>query len=56
MLGNPEAVKLLGPRGEKRALTYGNIETPGDAAAAAAAADGHAQAAEVEVKKQKVTV
>jgi hypothetical protein len=29
---------LLGKVGEKRALTYGDVETPGDAAAAAAAA------------------
>jgi hypothetical protein len=26
---------LLGPRGQKRALTYGDAEAPGDAAAAA---------------------
>ena len=35
-LSNDLALKLLGGRGEKRALTYGDIETPGDAAAAAA--------------------
>ncbi|KAF0698012.1 Aste57867_11343 [Aphanomyces stellatus] len=35
---NADARKLLGPAGQKRALTYGDVEAPGDAAAAAAAA------------------
>ncbi|GAB9463236.1 hypothetical protein Gpo141_00000702 [Globisporangium polare] len=37
-LENDEARELLGKIGEKRALTYGDVEAPGDAAAAAAAA------------------
>ncbi|TMW68033.1 hypothetical protein Poli38472_007705 [Pythium oligandrum] len=37
-LENDEARELLGKIGEKRALTYGDAEAPGDAAAAAAAA------------------
>ncbi|CAK4078229.1 unnamed protein product [Aphanomyces euteiches] len=37
-LKNVDARKLLGPAGQKRALTYGDVEAPGDAAAAAAAA------------------
>lgn len=36
-LENEEARVLLGKIGEKRALTYGDVEAPGDAAAAAAA-------------------
>ncbi|KAI9918980.1 hypothetical protein PsorP6_011975 [Peronosclerospora sorghi] len=32
---NEVARQVLGPHGTKRALTYGNVETPGDAAAAA---------------------
>ncbi|KAF0775202.1 hypothetical protein AaE_001097 [Aphanomyces astaci] len=34
-LKNPHARPLLGPAGQKRALTYGYMEAPGDAAAAA---------------------
>ncbi|ETW08526.1 porphobilinogen deaminase [Aphanomyces invadans] len=38
LLKNPDARPLLGPAGQKRALTYGYMEAPGDAAAAAAEA------------------
>ena len=34
ILQNSIARELLGPQGEKRALTYGSIERPGEAAAA----------------------
>lgn len=37
-LANEHARELLGKVGEKRALTYGDAEAPGDAAAAAARA------------------
>ncbi|OQS04902.1 porphobilinogen deaminase [Thraustotheca clavata] len=39
LLKNPKALKHLGSTEKKRALTYGNVEAPGDAAAAAAAAE-----------------
>lgn len=42
-LENDKALELLGKVGEKRALTYGDVEAPGDAAAAAAAAAAVAQ-------------
>ncbi|GLD95883.1 hypothetical protein PINS_up004561 [Pythium insidiosum] len=44
-LANADARELLGKTGEKRALTYGDVEAPGDAAAAAAAAAAASAAA-----------
>ncbi|GAB9463230.1 hypothetical protein Gpo141_00000697 [Globisporangium polare] len=42
-LANKHARELLGKIGEKRALTYGDVEAPGDAAAAAAASTAPAE-------------
>ncbi|OQR96795.1 porphobilinogen deaminase [Achlya hypogyna] len=58
LLKNQEARKHLGSTEKKRALTYGDVEAPGDAAAAAAKAEAKAESkaeAESPSKRQRTS-